>query len=218
VFQIEFETDLVTLGATTYDLIQYDKFCGANAIIRENYFHDGYVTGMKLKSIGARVESNRFERTASWDIGIFAEQYYFEGSLGIRDIWIFNNTMIRSAFKYYPDQTSYVQGAISCLLGASGPGEYYNVKTVQYSNITIIKNTIIGASTTAITIKNTQNSVIQDTKISNPAALSAGYGIYFDAVTNITVDCFHVTSQSTHYKGDIGKGENLLPCSTAMPG
>eukprot|EP01121_Diplochlamys_sp_Union-15-3_P015269 TRINITY_DN5012_c0_g1_i1.p1 TRINITY_DN5012_c0_g1~~TRINITY_DN5012_c0_g1_i1.p1 ORF type:complete len:329 (+),score=25.00 TRINITY_DN5012_c0_g1_i1:629-1615(+) len=209
VFQITFDKDVTTLGVAEYDLVQFDKFCGADAVIRNNYFHDGHVTGMKLKSIGAVVESNTFERTASWDIGIFAEQYYFEGSLGIRDIYVYNNTMVKSCYKYIASDIGFVQGAITVQIGASNSGDFYNVKAIQYSNITISNNMIGQSSTTGITVKNARDVLIQNNVIQDPAFMSEGYAFYFDSAQNITVDCYKVSVNTNKYRGLLGYGPNI---------
>jgi len=74
-----------------YSLVQFNAQSGMGAIVRNNYFHDSYDNSMRLQASNTLVENNIFER-ASWGISVVFDQNWLEGSLGLHNIAILNNT------------------------------------------------------------------------------------------------------------------------------
>jgi len=89
------EVYLTSITATIppFSLVQFNAQSGQGAIVRFNYFHDSYDNSMRLQASFTVIESNIFER-ASAGISVVFDQNWLEGSLGLHNISILNNTFI----------------------------------------------------------------------------------------------------------------------------
>lgn len=83
----------VPIQTAQYPLVQYGAQAGFGAVVRENYFKDSYDNTMRLQASNAMIQNNVFERAAD-GIHIEYDQAFLEGSLGLRDIQILNNTFV----------------------------------------------------------------------------------------------------------------------------
>jgi len=89
VWEVSFASTPFTIPP--YSLIQFNAQSGQGAVVQNNYFHDSYDNSMRLQASFTLIESNIFER-ASAGISVVFDQFWLEGSLGLHNISIVNNT------------------------------------------------------------------------------------------------------------------------------
>ena len=78
---------LLPVTAQRYNLANFDRRSGANALIHRNHFHDSCGSGGRviLKALNASFISNTVERSGG--VHVYSEQEWLEGDLGIRNMY-----------------------------------------------------------------------------------------------------------------------------------
>lgn len=95
VYVVRLVVSTVQLSANStrrFQLVQFDRFSGAGANIHDNYFHDSFDTACKLKAINSTYSRNRVERARG--VHVAAEEFWLEGSLGLRNVSVTSNTFV----------------------------------------------------------------------------------------------------------------------------
>lgn len=95
VFRVDFADPLPSgVTATRYNLANLESRSGANAIVRRNLFHDASGSGGRIiaKAMNGTYVDNVALRFGG--LHVYAEQEWLEGDLGIRNVYLANNTLI----------------------------------------------------------------------------------------------------------------------------
>ena len=76
-----------------FNLVNFDQRSGSNFVVKNNYFHDSVGTGGRIigKAMNGTFLNNVAERFGG--IHIYSEQCWLEGALGIRNVFLDNNTV-----------------------------------------------------------------------------------------------------------------------------
>eukprot|EP00040_Diaphanoeca_grandis_P042547 m.265273 g.265273 ORF g.265273 m.265273 type:complete len:555 (+) comp60984_c0_seq1:250-1914(+) len=95
IFTVHFSTSLpVPVTATRFNLVNFDKRSGARAVIRNTHFHDNCGSGgsVLVKAFNSTIENNIMARFSG--LTVTQEQNWLEGDLGVRNVYLNNNTII----------------------------------------------------------------------------------------------------------------------------
>ena len=221
--------------ADRFDLIESDDCCGAGAVIRGNYLHDGNVRGILLKSHDVTIENNVIERTAHGGIVLEAEAFWFEGPFN-RRIQVVGNHLRENGFGVFD------HGGMSATMAAIHVGDYFGqrlfprtlIADEQNEDIVIDNNDIERPAAFGILLMNTRGAQIDDNRIRSPFAsgqnpgffdlsrlLAKGwlptadaldrlknpfYAIFVEAASNLQVSHNEVLNAPVFLKGDVGYG------------
>ena len=79
-------------GVAPGDVVQFDRFANANAVVAGNTFSDAYDSVMRLQSRGAQLYGNAWARTNGGGLNIGYDADWLEGASDIRDIAVTGNT------------------------------------------------------------------------------------------------------------------------------
>jgi len=134
---------------------------GAGTVVRDSYFHDGFVRGVLLKAQDAMVENNRFERVGQSAIICSAQKYWLEGPFPER-ITIRNNTITDCGQML--GARMWAQHNAGVISIASDPGVAVAVGR-QNVGFTILNNTIVNAPVAGIYLANVHDAEIANNVI-----------------------------------------------------
>lgn len=186
------------VNVAKYNLVDSEDRKASNTIIRNNYFHDGFVRTMLVRSGKALVENNRIEDMGWGGIWIGADRYWMEGPFS-HDIIVRNNRL-RNVGTQLLSRLPWTKavGAVSVVTDTDG--QMY--PAMQNSNIQILDNQIMDSSGCGILMANTSGGRIEGNQIvrsvsrqplpGEPAGetLKIGettYGIIVEACRDVTI-------------------------------
>jgi hypothetical protein len=112
---------LETNSTSRFQFVQFNRFSGAGANIHDNYIHDSFDTAFKLKSINSTYTRNNVARARG--VHVAAEAYWLEGSLGLRNVTVTDNTFVdcgttnSSVINQGPDATDVLIANNTIILG-----------------------------------------------------------------------------------------------------
>ena len=77
-----------------FQLANFDRRSGANALLRQNHFHDSCGSGgrVSIKALNATAIGNIMERFGG--MHVYSEPEWLEGDLGIRNVLLDSNTIV----------------------------------------------------------------------------------------------------------------------------
>lgn len=165
-----------------FDLaVTHDK--GAkNSVIRNCYFHDGFVRGILFRSEDGIIEDNKFERIFGPGVFINAERYWVEGPFP-DGVIVRNNTFNKCAIS--PSTFEGIAGAIT--IGTMPDGGSNTIfDAVHYNNLLIENNTITNSGACGIMAINLADSIFRNNTITN--AWSTPFGQYERAGAGLKLD------------------------------
>jgi len=201
--------------AEKYDLVGCEDLVGAGAVVRSNYFHDGFARGVVLCSRQVRVEGNRFERTGMASVAMAAQRFWLEGPFP-HDIDIRNNSIIDSGTMFLSrNWNTSLLGAVSVVsVGGNtlSPG-------MQNHDIHIVGNHIVRPAACGIALCNAQDCEVVGNTIEAPCSKkpvrfgrglgldNPAYAIFLAAVDNVTLAGNKVLLPTQYCRGALGKGK-----------
>ncbi len=224
--------DIVTLDQPItvgkFDFIScLDRAC-RGAIIRNNYFHDGFVRGILSKSTDAVIENNRLERFGLPGIELASEAYWLEG-LFPRNVRVTGNTLVECANML----TCRVPWGLH--LGAISVFNEGGKQVCKYplsSGLVIDGNQIVDSATCGISLINVGDSAVTNNTITRPGrrqplemGAEAGvrdsgdpsYGIFLASCRNVKIEGNTVTNLGPFSRGEIGFGPLVEACGPQLP-
>ena len=165
VYRVRFDRDVDVLP---FDVFVSHDFATAGSVIRDSYFHNGFVRGIMLRSPGGVIENNRFRHIFGPAIYINAERFWHEGPFP-SDVRITGNIIDEasisiSSFHVHP----------SSIVVATVPDGGQAFNALHYGNIEIRDNRIYNSGGAGIFIVNTFDSIIADNYIINPWSSNFG--------------------------------------------
>jgi hypothetical protein len=214
-----------------FDLVACEDRAGRGAVIRNNYFHDGFVRGVLSKSSGALVERNRIERMGMAGILVQAERFWLEGPVA-HHVTIRDNTLTDCGTLL--DSRLRADNALGAIQVLSLGGRQLSPATHNH-HLQITGNKIIRPGACGVFVAQTRDSVIESNLIESPCARKPiraktsfgiavpGHAIFLAVTENVTVSN-NVVSQPTEYcPGEVGCGpmvtrsDNSVPPSSQIP-
>ncbi|GEM_PF-3967122 len=167
------------------DLLPYDIFCSnckANSapVIRNNYFHNGFVRGILMRSIGPVIENNRFSYINGPAIYLSTERRWFEAPFA--DNAIIRDNIIDNCC--YAESNHSVTGSI--LVMAANLTKFSVFEEQFFDNITIEDNVINNSGSCGIYVVNANNLMIKNNTINHP--WSDWFGDYWKRAPKYTIN------------------------------
>jgi len=168
------------LELRTLDVIGCDDFCGAGAVVRNNYLHDGHIRGILVKSHDTLVENNVVERTAHGGIAFEAELYWLEGPFN-SSAKIMGNRLVDNGWGAF-----YAEG-LGPIMPAIDVGNYFGQRLFprmltrgeQNRDFDIENNTIVRPAGFPIWVRNTERIKVVGNRVEEPFA-AGQRGDFFD--------------------------------------
>jgi hypothetical protein len=243
-FQVTFDQDV---PADKFDLIESPDFCGAGAVIRGNYLHDGNIRGILVKSHDVTIENNTIERVACGGIVLEAESFWLEGPYE-KNIRVAGNHVKECGFN------SLDPSGLSLPVAGIHVGDGFGAKqfprtflpNLANENITIENNDVASPAGFGIFVSNTTGVKIDNNRIDAPFASGdhlsfydfsklplKGWTLTPDLVEALKQPCFatyifassdieitnnQVTNPPAFLKGNIGYGPGATaPAQASSP-
>ena len=214
-----------------FDLVACEDRAGSGAVIRNNYFHDGFVRGVLNKSSGALIERNRIERMGMAGILVEAERSWLEGPfphhVTIRDNTLTDcGTMLESRLR--------ADNALGAIQVLSVGGRQLS-PAMHNHHIEITGNKVIRPGACGIFVAHTRDSLIEGNVIESPCARQPlrvkssfgievpGHAIFLAVTENVTVRNNVVTLPAEYCRGEVGysplatRSDNSVPPSVKTP-
>jgi len=92
-WRVVFESDVLPPALPTFALVQAVAIQSGGAVLRNNFFHDGFDKCASMNGGNSMLVNNRFERTTAipgTDVGGYF--FWMEGALGLKNVYIANNS------------------------------------------------------------------------------------------------------------------------------
>jgi hypothetical protein len=82
------------ITASQYNLANFERRSGAGAVVERNFFHDACGSGGRIiaKALNGTYTDNTAERFGGFHV--YSEPEWFEGDLGIKNVYLRNNTFV----------------------------------------------------------------------------------------------------------------------------
>jgi len=160
---VELDRDI---KVSNLDIFSSSDRIARGAIVRDNYFHDGFARGVIMRAENFAIERNRIERIGTSSIIVFTELYCWEGPSS-KNGRISENVIVGSNARL--DGLLWnngFQGAIS--VWVDGGRQSYSKGALAQESIVIEGNTVISPAATAIFVANAKNSYVLKNRIEKP--------------------------------------------------
>jgi len=198
-----------------YDIVGCDDRIGRGAVVRSNYFHDGFARGILLSTADAVVENNTIERTGIASVCIAAERYWLQGPFP-HDIVVRNNKITDNGTMLLSRNRNCDRPGAVTVISLAGHGLS---PAIQNHHIRIAGNKITRPSACGVFVANARDCEIEDNIIEEPFAgepfelgrgLGIGdptYAIYLASAERIILRRNKVVRPTKYCSGDIGLGK-----------
>lgn len=199
------------------DLVGCEDRMGRGTIIRNSYFHDGFVRGVLLKCRDALVEGNRIERMGINGVCLSAESYWLEGPYP-RNVIVRGNTLVECGTRR--DSRTWWNAQLGAISVINHAGKGLSPGT-QARGIRIEGNTIIRPSGPAIFVSNTRDVTIEGNRIEGafskePVRMGQElglkdphYALFLAMCEGVTLKGNQVTAPGPHCVGPVGFGPGI---------
>lgn len=175
--------------------IDVPAICGANFVIRDNYFHDHRARAIRMMASNGIIENNRIERIKQNAITIGGE-YAFWREAGWAENIIVRNNRIKDVGldERITSVASYAPGAIALIMRSEEGAEHI---VSGNRNIVIEDNVIDGCSAAGIVIHavdgaTVRNNVIRNVNQGNISNAGRNYGFKISKPIEVTPSAVNV--------------------------
>lgn len=210
-----------SVRAEQYDIADCSDICGAGAVIKNSYFHDGHVRGLVLHGPDVIVENNVMERINMQAVYLVGGGIWAEGPFP-HGVTIRYNTISEVGNSF---NAQIWPGAIAVFGEHNVQPAKMMKNTILHRDIIVKKNIFKDNGVGAFFGYNLEDSQITGNIIDNPFAIPVSrpasqtsiflgmkdpyYAIYLESSRNIIVKDNQFINMSENVKGELGVGEEV---------